>query len=335
LAKKKQTLDLKRITKDPGLKPVYADRSTLERYATCPFQARAVESGTVTDRSHLADVGIEGHRLLAEATEAAGDSYLEAADWLQQELPLARPDLQPEVIAAMKGVASTFYRIRADRILGVEQQFSTEFLKATDKRGPVILTTRVDLWLAGKQPDEVHVHDYKTGWKRRSNSEAAQAFQTHFIAWVLWKVMEDIQGIHFWYEQTRYGEASYCKMERERDFYNCEGRIQSTVALWLGGNKEAWPGVEKCSWCPATAMCPHVVSESLSLNDDPEAYLASYITTKARCGAMEKAMKAYCKAEGEIRCRQNVFGYKEPMKRVTFSLYEEAPEREEGETVKD
>ena len=314
---------------EPVLEPVVLDRSTLANRANCPFMAEAIESGKVKDGGYFAEVGTEGHRVLSEAMESCGPDSEALAGWIEAEMTTARPDLQPEVIRSLKGVGETIRRIGNRQIIGIEKQYSTEYLKATANRGPLILTCCMDLVIAGRDNSIIHVHDYKTGWKKIDKASAFDMFQTQFYSWVIWRVYPDVNTIHFWYEQTRYGYPAYVRVERDRDFFNFEGRIQKTVELYLTGSVEAWPYPDKCAWCPATAICPYVVGEAKNLNADPQEYLKQYIAAKARLDAMEKDMKAYCKKHGEIRSDDQVFGYKEPAKKVTYKLYKDEPKEHE------
>ncbi len=304
------------------LPTVTLDRSDLEATAACPFMAAALRDGKVRDASHLQQVGIECHRIIAEAIESVGDDYRGITEWLEAEMDKARPDLQPDVIAALKGSLGEFSRLSAERVIGVEKQYSTQFLEITAQRGAVILTCCIDLVMAGKDDQTLIVFDWKTGWKRRSSSEAQNAFQTCFYAWVLFRELPQLQTIHMFYEQTRYGNKAYAKLERERDFFHFEGRVQSSVQLRLSGCHYAWPTLEKCSYCPATAICPEVAADIRNFAADPEAYLQQYIALKeGRVEAMEKTMKAYCKSHGEIRSGDNVFGYRKPAQKVMYKLY--------------
>ena len=51
---------------EPTLHPV--DRSTLERYASCPALARFVESGRVIEQNNIMASGNEGHGALSRTT---------------------------------------------------------------------------------------------------------------------------------------------------------------------------------------------------------------------------------------------------------------------------
>ncbi len=307
------------------------DRSDLEKTSGCPFEAKAIRDGKVKDVSMLADVGIEGHRLLAESLESVDENYLDLVDYLENELPTARPDIQPEVIKSLRGATEELRKIDPGRIIGIEKQYSTEFLKATRNHGAIVLTCCQDLLLAGKDETVVILFDWKTGYKRRTSTDAQSDFQTCFYSWILFRELPKVQTIHFFYEQTRYGTRAYAKLERERDYYNFEGRIQETVRLRMEDSNEAWPGMEKCCWCCVTAICPHVVGEALELNKDKEGYLNQYIALKARVAAIERGMKAHCKKHGEIRSGNQVFGYKETKKIVSYKLYVDKPDKTNNE----
>jgi len=311
------------------LPPITYDRSDLEATANCPFSAKAIREGKVVSKSFLAEVGIEGHRILAETMEACKGDSQAIAGWLETELLTARPDLQPEVIRSMKGISQTLRLIPSERIIAIEKQYSSEFAPATTTRGPIVLTCCIDIVLAGRDRTVVHIHDYKTGWKQRSNSDAADAYQTCHLSWVIFNALPDVETIHFWYEQTRFGTRSYARLEREKDYFRLEGRIQRAVELRFMDSSEAWPDMDKCAWCAATAICPRVVGEGKDLNDDTQDYLKQFIALQARLNTMSKAMKAYNKKFGELRTGNQVFGYKPPAKKIIYKLYKDEPEKEE------
>src|SRR5262245_55442529 len=110
------------------------DRSCLERWASCPWQAHVIESGLVKTVSLAAEAGEAIHQALSTVTRTwveDGDSYDTA--WiardslrtdLQFELRRSRPDLQPEVLAGMMPSVWAWARfcseIRPGNVLGFD-----------------------------------------------------------------------------------------------------------------------------------------------------------------------------------------------------------------------
>ena len=88
-------------------KPIYADRSTVQQYATCPYAAWACREHNITTTNTLREVGTEAHRLAEEAIKTGiknQDMAEDIADWLLNELPKVPPDIQPQVIQAVKHI---------------------------------------------------------------------------------------------------------------------------------------------------------------------------------------------------------------------------------------
>jgi len=305
------------------LEPITFDRSDLENTANCPFAAKAIRDGKVQNISRLMDIGSEGHLLIKEGIEWGNGDYMVAADYILAEVTKARPDIQPEVIKALRFISNELKRIgnfNYGNLVGVEKQFSAELLPASQSRGAVIITARLDLVNAGRDKTVLHVHDWKTGYKHRSNSEAYASFQTCCIAWILFKELADVQEIHFWYDQTMTDTRAYCKLERDRDYYNFQGRLETAVMLRLRDSSEAWPDIEKCSWCPATAICPHVVADARDFNTDKVPFLQQMIALQARLTAMKKIANAYVKKHGNIIFADHVYGDKGRQK-VSYSAF--------------
>ena len=304
--------------------PITIDRSDLETTGNCPFAAKAIRDGKIKNVSRLMDIGSEGHRLIEEGIEWGEGDYMAASDYILQEVTKARPDIQPEVIKALRFIANELKRIgnfNYGNLIGVEKQFSAQLLPASPKRGPVILTICLDLVNAGRDKTSLHVRDWKTGYKQRSSTEAYNAFQTCHAAWVLFETFPDVQEIHFWYDQTMFDTRAYCKLERARDYYNFRGRLETTVMLWLNDSDEAWPDIEKCVWCPATAICPHVIAEARDFNADKEAFLLQMVATQSRLTAMKKVANTYVKEHGNIVFgKDQIYGDKGRQK-VSFSAF--------------
>jgi hypothetical protein len=269
----------------------------------------------------LAQVGSECHRIIAEAWEyCEGDSEA-AVDYMLNEIPKARPDLQPQVIAALRNFARQMKKFKPWTIIAVEKQYSTVFFEQTKTEGPVIITMAVDLLVAGRDETSLHVRDYKTGWKRYTNTEAYESYQSHHYAYVLFKEMPNVEELHFWYDQTRHDVRSgYAKFTR-KDMDNFAGRIGS--AIQYAKSDQAWPEPDKCAWCPVTDKCPHAVAEARIMIGDLPAYLDQYIAMEARLGDMKKNMTEWVKRHGPIRGNNgNIYGDKGRDK-ITYKVFKE------------
>lgn len=65
----KRRLRISQIGRKCDLPPIFFDRSTLDNYCNCPFMADAVKNNLVQDISKIANVGQEGHKIIAEVLE--------------------------------------------------------------------------------------------------------------------------------------------------------------------------------------------------------------------------------------------------------------------------
>jgi len=296
-------------------------RSILETTCSCPFQAMQIRDGKVDGGGYLAEVGNEGHRVMAEAVAWGKGDKREVIEYLEEELPKTRPDLQPDVLRSTRGVAKTLRKIPVEKIVSVEKQYSYELMPATESRGAVIITCCMDIVLLATVETELHVHDWKTGYKKRSNSGVLDEFQTQFYCTVLFKVFPELQKIHFWYEQTRFGDRVYGCAERETHLDNFEMRVRMAIQDYLSKTDEARPDVDKCSWCNCTAICPYITGEAKTLTDNPSEYFAQYIARLAHTKKMKQAMDAYCFTNNEIVHGDNVYGWVPPKRTITYKPY--------------
>lgn len=312
------------ILRRANLPVTYHDRSELENYSFCPFMAWAVATKKVQDINGLAMVGQLAHKVIGETLEQRGDDYNMFSKYLREEVAKVRPDLQPEVIAALRNFIKTVDTFDPWRIVSVEKQYSTVFWEATKSEGPHVITCCIDFITAGKDETSLVVWDWKSGWKRWTNSLAKSAFQTHFYSFVLFKEFPQVEHIHFWYDNTRFEGRAYARISREFDYHNYQARIAETIRLKMSGSKEAWPLPEKCAWCPATAICPHAITEARNFQANPVGYLQECRAKQARVTAQKKIMSAYCRSTGnDIFADNKPYGCKPIIKR-TYGDYTES-----------
>ncbi|GAH82496.1 unnamed protein product, partial [marine sediment metagenome] len=236
------------------------------------------------------------HGIAEEAIKANEFNLQDAADHIAEELPKARPDLQPEALRAGKNLANEIRRFGGNRVLSCEEPITRSLIPATQDRGEILIVSELDLVLATQKQDSIIVLDYKTGYKNRTNAEAKDDFQTCVGSWDLWGKYPQVNTIHWWYINTRIHTRSYARLERERDEENFQARIFETAKIKLDGCDEAWPEPDKCGQCPIVKWCALSFPEAGgSLANVPGKYLDCYIATQAKCDEMLKAMKAYVK----------------------------------------
>lgn len=303
-------------------KAIYKQRSELQRYAVCPRQAILCEEHSDEIEIHevLPETGQIVHAIAKEAIEACEYNLQEAADYFAEELPKARPDLQPEALRAGKNLANELRRFGSNRVLICEEPVTRSLLAATPERGEVLIVCELDLVLATTKENTIIVLDYKTGYKNRTNQEARDDFQTCVNSWCLFGKYPDVRTIHFFYLNTRINTRSYARIEKE-DEPNIATRIFETAQYWLEDCDDAWPEPTKCSQCDVVRWCKIADHEIKALDDDPKLYLDIYITKQAHCDEMLKAMKAYVKNGKIIYGTKARFSF-EPKPRFLPKIFE-------------
>ena len=357
------------------MKPIILDRTRLEQYANCPFQGyvmtlwdalKAKAEGrevfaweqerllnadpeliemlsAVAQQSIMgkfADCGIEIHALLERAfKECEGD--LEAIpEWFVENLPGIKPNIQPMAIRHARHAADMLadYHVA---VIGTEVQVSMVLTEETDSTPAIIGTTAIDLLGSGK--DSLHVCDYKTGFKRRSNTETLDSFQAGFIAALLFSQPEyaEINTIHFWYYETMHGTKAYARFDRHAEHPRLpnlttemalKGRIREAVKLFEADCRECWPLPDTCAWCDVIRFCPYASIEAKEIADDPSGFVDSMVVMEQRLKAMKKAATAWIKAKGEIAGTKVVFAKKVPQERFTGGFQDKQKPKGPAET---
>jgi hypothetical protein len=102
--------------------------------------------------------------------------------WFVDNLPDIKPNVQAMAIRHARHVADMLADYHVS-IIGSEIQISMEIIAETETTPAIIATTCIDLLGSGK--GNLHVHDWKTGFKRRSNSETLDSFQARLICLLL------------------------------------------------------------------------------------------------------------------------------------------------------
>lgn len=345
------------------MKPIILDRSRLEQYATCPMQAylstiwdalKAKHAGLEvfpheeklldeaaphlfknmselirrsTD-SKLAIIGTQIHDLIEKAfAECKGDREI-IPQWFVDNLPKVQPNIQPMAIRHARNVGDIIadYHIP---IIGVERQLSIIIVPETATTPAIIATMRYDL--VGSGNNCLHIMDWKTGYKSRTNSETADSFQAQFGAWLIMQQPEyaEINTVHFWYFETMWGTKSYAKFVRNEEHPRLPGlttevalkeRILSAVRLFQANSKECWPMEETCAWCPMIEFCPNADMTAKTIADDPKAFVDRMVVIEAYLKNMKKSATEWVKARGEIEGSRVIFTKKIPAERFTVEF---------------
>lgn len=345
------------------------DRSTLERYAECPQQGYlkclydavcAYQSGhpplwyeqkmmDSADPMLLAEMkkyackgtetsicqtGVAIHGLIEKAFEECEGDLTRVPDWIVSNAPKIRPDIQPEALRAMRHVADMLSDLHVS-IIAIEQQVATEMKGIT-------LTCRLDLLAQGTN-QSLHVIDWKTGYKRRTPAETADSFQAQFIAYLLWSqpCYKEVNVIHFWYYETRYGTKSYARFVRNEEhprlphltqYAAFESRIANALSLFLTNTQDAWPDEEKCCQCDMVSFCSAAHLNAEQIDKDPKAFIDHLAYLCGKVAAMKKAATAWVKAKGPLVGTKVVFDRKKPSERFTCGFINIKDDTDECET---
>ena len=287
------------------------------------------------NNSEIMDIGTEVHKLIESAFKACDNNLEDVPEWICDHLPECRPDIQPKVIKAARYICDMLCNMNTN-VLAVEKQLEYEVLPATASREAVIATTCLDLLCQGNN-QSLHVFDWKGGFKRRTNSETVDSFQAQFIAWMLFsqECYKEVDTIHFWYYETRFGTKSYARFDRDAEhprlphlstYIAIDRRVKSAIKLLLGGNMECWPTDTKCAWCGSVEFCKWSHIEAGSIADDPKAFIDKLLVDVASVTARKKAATAWIKAKGPIEGTACIYDKKAPTNRFTAEFRKKAAE---------
>lgn len=335
------TLDAFVDTPDDGLESL--DRSTLDRWATCPWQAAAIESGRVKIVGLAAEAGEAIHHALSTVTRTwveDGNSY--ETTWaardslrtdLEFELRRSRPDLQPEVLKGMMpsvwAWAKFLSEIRPGNVLGFdggEADRSSQYAYDMPDLGARV-TSELDLVYANPQTTElVEWIDYKTGHATHDVYDVADAFQFQLHALLLLTRFTEVKAARCRVWDTRTNRQTYAATFPRERLHSYEWRVRSAVETRKRHQADppTWPTLESCAICPAAAICPVADEPLADLEKDPPGFVRKMVAVKARLDAMAKmAAKHVDKTKQEIQADGDCFGRNKPKadKKAKACLY--------------
>lgn len=342
------------------MKPIILDRTRLEQYATCPRMAyltmlwdalRAKANGLEqftweveriedadpelieqmksvalqsTD-NQLRECGTEIHDLLKRAFDECKNDISLVPEWFVENLPKIKPNIQPLSIIHARHAADMLSEYHVN-LLAVEHQVSLIVIPETSTTPAVIVTMRYDLLGSGK--GNLHVMDWKTGFKRLTNQEAAESFQAEFGAWLLLQQepYKEINTLHWWYFETLWGTKAYAKFVRNEEHPRLpgltteiaiQGRVMSAVDLFMGNCKEAWPSEYNCAWCDMIKFCHLTDMDVKELSEDPKLYVDKMVVLGALLKRMKGTATKWVKGQGPISGSKMVFTKKKPAEKFT------------------
>jgi CRISPR/Cas system-associated exonuclease Cas4 (RecB family) len=311
---------------DPQL--TVLDRSTLEAYLTCPFQAYAIETGKVKITNNLMAAGEEIHQAISRTVqwwidcdgmpeEFSGRLRGAITEYLEGELRASRPDVQPQVLAGARASLWSFAEflsgIRPVNILhfdGGEGERSGQL--AIDLGGlGVRATSELDLVIATESVEVLAVMDWKSGWKHNTAAEVYASFQFGLHAVLLFERYPGIAAVDVRVWDTRSNRRTYkVTFDRKREpELRDRLRMAAEAKMRYGANPPAWPTVEKCATCPAAVLCPEADDFAKEATTDPTAVLGQLIATDQRKKLLHKWLSAHVKKTGKhVVLENHAFG---------------------------
>ena len=311
------------------------DRSTLESWQTCPFQAKAIQDGRAINGSVLASAGQAAHDCYSAAIHdwIGSAGTLDAstiAEGIRTMALHSRPDVQPIVVQSTKYSAwkwsDWLTTIHPDSILrfdgGVDERSGQI---AWDVEG-VTLTCELDFLTTGRSPEILELYDWKAGWKEWCATDIDASFQFNLYPWLVLQNY-DVREVHTRVFNSRAGQfTGYVPFTRE-DAQKFRCRIIEAIEVKRthegSDDPPTWPDPDKCRICPAASFCPSAGAEAVSLDSDPGAYVAELYKLETRVKAMKKAAAAHADLHGTIHGPGGLrFGRDKPASRKpTASIY--------------
>lgn len=323
--------------------------------------------------SRLCECGNEIHELFKKAFDACKNNLHLVPEWLVDNLPKVKPNIQPMAIRHARHAADLITEYHVN-LIAVEHQVSLVVIpeKVTVSYGDItkqgkivgvlapepgsgkpdrvhiefdngdsdtinkdkakvtspafIVTMRYDLLGSGK--GNLHVMDWKTGFKRLTNLEAAESFQAEFGAWLLLQQEPylNVNTVHWWYFETMWGTKAYARFDRNEEHPRLpglttdqaiQGRVLSTLDLFLNNCKDPWPLPYSCSWCEMIRFCPYADMSAKEIADDPKAYVDRMVVVSEWLKRQKAAATAWIKGKGPIAGTKVAYTQKIPQTRFT------------------
>lgn len=328
------------------------DRSTLERFDSCPAQAKFVADNRVITSSHLTEVGSAVHEALGEVVreyvESRGNLGVDdMTDTAIQLLCASRSDVQHDAIRAMQPSIRQWARyingIHYQNVLrydGGEGEHSGQVAVDIPDLG-VRVTSEIDLLTTGRATEIVVDDDYKSGHKRWTAADVEQSFQFAMHAWLIFETYPDVQAVEVRIWNTRFATQTYSVTWQRRDLYELQWRIRSSVSNWLRWRDKpaeqcaTWPTAETCRICPAAALCPATPNDVRVYLKDHNLLVSQIVAVSERLDALKRIAGGIVEATGQdiVTNAGDCYGSGKPKadRKPTMTLYQKGTSDGEGE----
>ena len=314
------------------------DRSTVQAWGNCPRQAALLATGKINHTSHAAALGDAAHQCFGDTVDeyiARGDTWMTPSDlkkWVEGAALASRPDVQPEVIAAIKystwAWANFICGINHANILrydGGEGDRSGQLAVEWPELSALI-TSEVDLLCAGDTPEILEETDYKCGDKVHLEASVKTGFQFHFHAVLVFHNYPDAQELRVRIWNTKKNLPTYYVSFYRTKLHEYEARVHTAVAQWYQHRHTepekcpAWPTQEKCRLCDAAMQC-----DVSGMARTPEEKMRAIIATTAKLKLLTDDLTAIVDERGsDLVVDGMAFGRGKPTKkqRPKVAVYE-------------
>lgn len=308
------------------------DRSTLERWATCPQQAWLM-SRHKTPVGDIAEAGTQVHDAISRAIQGWIDargmiSPQDFTNSLELELLSSRPDVQPDVISAMRKSLWSFSRFITNehyqnilRFDGGEADKSGQLSHDFDSLNCRV-TAELDLILATPSKQEVDVFDWKSGWAHWTASQVKKSFQFQMQSWLVLENYPNVECVRVTIWNLRENRRTYSVEFFRSDMPAIDARVRHAAGLAVRYGQtafapEGWPTTEKCDLCSVAAMCD-VGSLEICEIDPPEVWVDRLVALYAKSTAIEKSLaKIVSDRKSDIETESgNCFGFGKPKRAI-------------------
>ena len=288
------------------------DRSTLERWAHCPQQAWLMARNR-TAVGEIAEAGTQVH----DAISRTIDNFIAAqgmigpqdlVNLLERELWAARPDVQPEAIAAMRRSVWSFGRflnehhfkniLRFDGGIGEQSgQLTHEFEEMCR------VTAELDLLLSSPAKEEVDVWDYKSGWKQWRAADVKKSFQFQMQAWLVFENYPNVEMVRVTIWNLRENRQTYSVEVLRKDKMEYEVRVRSAAGIALTNSQlplrpDGWPTTEKCPLCSVAALCDVGDQVLIDIDTNPEVWVDRLVALDARVSSITSLLSDVVETRG-------------------------------------
>lgn len=321
------------------------DRSTLERWANCPMQALLVEQAG-DGQSWEAASGSEAHQAISDTIRDYCDSNCamdagEIATSIQTYAMQSRPDVQPDVIKALRPFAYAFGKFIAGNInprsiIAYDGGRGDKLAQyAMDLEYPVVrITSELDFLYAGPAPQKVHLIDWKTGHKNWTEQIVKDSFQFGMHSRLIFDRLPTVDCVEVSIWNTRVNRMTYAVPFYRSEIGQIDQRIVRAAMEWQkarSGKAEAWPIPEKCASCRVSLACAK--RAPLPMEGDPVQMTDWLRIQEKAIDDVTDKLKNIVAARGTdiVTPHGNCFGFDKPKaaRKPTAALYTTTAQKDE------